>query len=233
MELRAIQTVTATGETRSPLIDVLEETFPRAMSRPAQHPKRSFLYQQGGAIVGVYCVLSGSVAMERLDEGGRMAMFGIMGPGSLIGWQDMMAGGIHRNAAETLSVCRVVMIPRPEFVTALHADMRLVELLMRQGATQLNAYEDHMLRLSTLDLSKRIYATLCSFADDRAPRQGTTEVSLPLLKRDLAALLGTSPESLSRSLRRLEEMDVAEFKAKNVVRLRMGWDGTSGERDPS
>lgn len=224
MEMRAIQAVSTTGD-NSPLTDILREIFPRPMSRPEKLAKRTFLYHQGSAVAGVYSVLSGSVAMERLDEGGRMAMFGIMGPGSLLGWQDMMMGGIHRNAAETLSGCDVVVIPRPAFSAALHSDPRLVELLMRQGVAQLDAYEDHMLRLSTLDLSKRIYATLCSFADERAPRQGTVDVSLPLLKRDLAALLGTTPESLSRSLRRLEDTGVAEFRGKHVVRLRMGWEG--------
>ncbi|MGE5548533.1 MAG: Crp/Fnr family transcriptional regulator [Solirubrobacterales bacterium] len=211
------------AEPGSPLLDLLLGIFPRAAIKPAAVRKRSFLYRQGDPIAAIHCVIEGSVAVERLDEEGRLSMFGIMGPGAILGWQDLMANGVHRNAAEALSPCEVVAIPCGTFSAAMHRDVRLVEMLMRQGAEQLSAYEDHMVRLSTLELSKRIYMTLCSFVDDAVPRQGTVDITVPLLKKDLAALLGTSPESLSRSLRRLEDMQIAEFRGRNVVRLRLGW----------
>lgn len=226
--LRASEaTLTAPAHPEATLVDILRATFPRELSRPYTYPKRSFIYEQGGEITGVYCLLSGSVALERVDEDGRMAMFGVLEAGSLLGWQDVLAGRVHRNWAETLSPCDVAPIPRQTFADALHANARLAENLMRQGVAQLNAYEDHMLRLSTLELSRRLYSTLCSFAGSAAPRRGAVEFTMPLLKRDLAAMIGTSPESLSRSLRRLEELGVAEFLGKNVVRLMMGWDGES------
>lgn len=216
------------SEQNDHLLDAVFRLFPRELSHPAKYRKRSFIYHQGADATAVYCLLSGTVALQRLDEQGRVAMFGLLKAGAVLSWHDVIDGGCHRNSAEALSCCEVAILPCKPFASALYSDGQLLEALMRQTAAQVSAYEEHIVRLSTPELSKRIYSTLCAFAEeDPAPsgNEETVEFSVPFLKRDLAAMTGTSPESLSRSLRRLEAMDLAEFHGRDRVRLRKGWSG--------
>jgi CRP/FNR family transcriptional regulator len=183
--------------------------------------KRNFIFHQGEPIGAVCCVMTGMVALQRLDEEGRMAIFGVMKAGTVLAWQDLMEGGYHRNSAETLAASEIISIPCAVFRAALHAEPRLVEAMMRQAAAQVGAYEEHMLRLSTLEVPQRLYSTLYAMAEPPERRGDPVEFSMPMLRRDLAALIGTSPEGVSRGIRRLEELDVAEFSGRNTVRLKV------------
>ena len=205
-----------------PLISLIEELFPREWGKRVQLRKRRFLYHQGEAIDAVWCLISGVVALQRLDEEGRMAIFGMMKAGTALAWQDLLGGRTHHcNSAETLAVTEVIGLPRALFCSTLQSDPRLLKAIMRQAAAQVGAYEEHMLRLSTLEVPQRLYSTLCAMASPPAAQGDTVELSMPLLRRDLAALIGTSPEGVSRGIRRLEEMDVAEFSGRNTVRLKV------------
>ncbi|MDA8229944.1 MAG: Crp/Fnr family transcriptional regulator [Magnetospirillum sp.] len=201
---------------------MIREIFPREAAKPVSCRKRHFIFHQGDRVGAVWCVMSGLVALERVDEDGRMAIFGIMKTGAVLAWQDLIGGGMHRNSAETLSPCEVVSIPSPVFRSALGNEERLVTALMQQAAAQVGAYEEHILRLSTLEVSERLYSTLCALADKSEAEGDTVEFAVPVRRRDLAAMIGTSPEGVSRGIRRLEELEVAEFSSRSVVRLRIG-----------
>jgi CRP/FNR family transcriptional regulator len=211
------------GPAEESLAALIHELFPRESGKPVTYRKRAFIFHQGDAVDAVWCVLSGMVALERIDEDGRMAIFGIMKAGTVLAWQDLVEGGSYRNSAETLSPCEVVSVPCAAFLAALRGDGRLVGALMRQAAAQVGAYEEHILRLSTLEVPQRLYSTLCAMAGppEAEGADGMVEFSVPVLRRDLAAMIGTSPEGVSRGIRRLEEMDVAEFSGRSTVRLRV------------
>lgn len=223
------QAGTGGGGRPCPLRDLVAALFPREAAAPVEHQKRAFVYHQGDPIRAVHYVEAGLVATERLDEDGRMSMLGVVKAGSVLGWHDLIDSGVHRSGAETLGPCRTIAIPGDAFLAAVHREPRLFSQLMRQAAAQVGAYEDQILRLSTQEVPERLYATLMELAKDAPCDAGTVEFSVPLLKRDLAAMIGTSPEGISRGIRRLEELSVAEFSGRSTVRLRVGGDADEQE----
>lgn len=218
---RAAPAGEAEGGGDQSLAQLIRELFPHETAKPVTFRKRAYIFHQGDAVSAVWCVLSGLVALERIDEDGRMAIFGIMKAGTVLAWHDLVEGGCYRNSAETLAPCEVVAIPRAAFLATLRSDERLVAALMRQAAAQVGAYEEHILRLSTLEVPERLYSTLCAMAGTPDDGEETVEFAVPVLRRDLAAMIGTSPEGVSRGIRRLEELDVAEFSGRSFVRLRV------------
>ena len=48
-------------------------------------------------------------------------------------------------------------------------------------------------------------------------RDGMVKLELPLSRRDLAAMVGARPESISRAIRRLEDDGIAEFSGRMVT----------------
>lgn len=210
------------------LVDLLQEIFPAECAKPFKACRRSYIFHQGDPATAVYCLVTGTVALERLDEDGRMAILGIMQAGTVLAWQDLLEGGSHRNSSEVLAPCSLLRIPAATFQRGLREDPRLGAALMRQALAQVYAYEQHIMRLSTLEVPQRLYSTLCAMAGPAPAEDGTVEFSVPLLKRDLAAMIGTSPEGVSRGIRRLEEAEMAEFSGR-TVRLRV--QGREGSQD--
>lgn len=200
------------------LTGIVRELFPQESAAPQHFQPRTYVFHQGTDVEAVFLSTRGSLVLERIDEDGRMAMFGMQKAGALLAWQDLLDGAVHRNSGQTLTACDLVVVTRDKFETALRENEGLLLALMRQAASQANSYEEHIFRLSTLDVPERLYWTLFSLAGSPEDSE-SVEVNTPLMKRDLAALVGTSPETISRSLRRLEKMKVAEFTKKNTFRI--------------
>lgn len=201
------------------LTDVVRRLFPQESAAPAHFQARTYVFHQGTPVDAVHLVVRGSLVLERIDEDGRMAMFGVQTVGTLLSWQDLVDGRMHKNSCQTLTACELVVVPCEKFEAALHRHEDLLVSLMQQAAAQTSSYEDQIFRLSTLDVPERLYWTLFTLAGSPEVCDEEVEVSTPLMKRDLAALVGTSPETISRSLKRLKKMKMASFTNKNTFKI--------------
>lgn len=207
------------AEAPSTLASIICRLFPHESSSPTLLRARSYLFHQGEPVESVHLVLRGALALERIDSEGRMVMFGIQKAGTLLSWQDHLDGQTHKNSAQTLTASQLVTIPCERFELALRQDDKLLVALMQQAAQQTSSYEEQIFRLSTLDVPDRLYWTLLSLADAPELAGDEIEVSTPLMKRDLAALVGTSPESISRSLNVLKRRKKAAWTDRNTYRV--------------
>jgi CRP/FNR family transcriptional regulator len=212
-----VKGVGATGE--ASLTEIVRGLFPMESAAPVDFRPRTYVFHQGAQIAVIFLAARGSLVQERVDEDGHMAMFGVHRVGTLVGWQDLLDGGRHRNSCRTLTACNLIVLPRQKFERAMRQNEGLLLALMQQAATQANSYEEQIFRLSTLDVSERLYWALFALAGDCDAESDEIEVSTSLMKRDLAALVGTSPESISRGLRRLEKLKVAECTDRNTYRI--------------
>lgn len=201
------------------LVDVVRRLFPHESGVTTHFRPRSYVFHQGTPVECVHLAMRGTLVLERIDEDGRMAMFGTHQVGSLLGWQDLLGGHVHRSSCQSVGHSELISIPAERFETVLRESEDLLLKLMQQAAEQAYTYEEHIFRLSTLDVPERLYRTLLTLAGSAESEEEVIEVETPLMKRDIAALVGTSPETLSRGLRRLAKMKVAEFTERNTFRL--------------
>lgn len=178
--------------------------------------KRRFLFHQGDDCDGIYYLLTGLVALQRVDERGAFIIFSLIKPGSFFSWSDLLGCGRHRNSAQALSAAKAVFVPRHAFLTAMREDPQALSDTLEQASREIQDYEDTIFRLCTSDVPARLYWTLCQLAGAETAQGTAIEFKPPVLKRELAAMIGTSPEGVSRGIRRLEEMNIARFSGKTV-----------------
>jgi CRP/FNR family transcriptional regulator len=200
-------------------VDVIRRLFPQESAATIHYRPRSYVFHQGTPVDAVHLVMKGTFVLERIDEDGRMAMFGTQPVGALLGWQDLLDGRVHRSSCQSICSSDLIAIPTERFETVLRESEELLLRLMQQAAAQTNFYEEHIFRLSTLDVPERLYRTLWTIAGSPEMEDEVIEVETPLMKRDIAALVGTSPESVSRGLRQLSKLKIAEFTERNTFRL--------------
>jgi CRP/FNR family transcriptional regulator len=85
-------------------------------------------------------------------------------------------------------------------------------------AEDLDSAEESILQNSSLSVRTRLVHLLLTLKDRFAgvTEDGTIELSLPLARQDLAALLGTRPETIARTIHALESDSVAMFSGRTV-----------------
>lgn len=188
--------------------------FPNAVTR-VYFERGSFLFHQGDPVRGGYHLTAGLVALERVDAEGRLVILKVMRPPALFPCADLFAAMPHGSTARALTATQACFIPAERVLGAM-AETRSRTALLRISAAEAREAENTIFRLCAGDLAEQIVATLEAVMDALPAEDGVTRGVLPLCWRELAAMVGTSPEVLSRTLRRLERAGRLNVKGRAI-----------------
>lgn len=205
---------------REPMREVLGRRCPfPSLSSKFSLPKGKNLYHQGDLVGGAYSLASGMVALERVDEEGDLVILKILHPGSFFPCANMLGGGIHESSARALTDITGCFVPADRLNSALHEDPSIGLALLKLSSAEIRENEDAIFRLCSTDLPDRVLSTLASLAEETGGRDanGDMVLTLPISWRDLAAMVGTGPEVISRLLRRLAEAGRLSFHGRHVT----------------
>ena len=157
------------------------------------------IFHQGDEGNGFFVVASGKVKIYKLNPDGKEQILHIFGPGEPFAEVPVFAGQCFPASAEALEDSRLFFFPRPAFVNLirLHPSLALnmLAVLSRRLRQLVSLVEDLSL--------KEAPARLAAYLLYQSHQQGAPVFELDILKGQLASLLGTSPETLSRILARL------------------------------
>ncbi|GEM_PF-2917222 len=194
----------------------LDRLLQCAGARTVEVRSRGFLFHQGDACRGIYYLQSGMASLQRVDDQGAFIIFGLIKPGGFFSWSDVLGRGLHRNSAQAVGVAKATFVPREAFLEAMRRDPQAFSDTMEQASREMQDYEDTIFRLCTADVPERLYWTLRRLAGAERSHGKAIEFKSPVLKRELAAMIGTSPEGISRGIRRLEELNIARFTGRTI-----------------
>lgn len=190
--------------------------LPRAVAE-LSFAKGRHLFHQGDAVRGAFSLTAGLVAIERVDENGDMVILKILRPGALFPCADLFADGLHATGARAVTDVGACFIPTDRLETAL-SDPAIRKSVLRHGAVEARENEDIIFRLCAADLGTRILAVLRELASHSpSGAEGATTLDLPISWRELAAMVGTSPEVMSRTLRKLAVGGRLAFSGRRVT----------------
>jgi CRP/FNR family transcriptional regulator len=145
-------------------------------------------------------VLSGRVKVFKLSPDGKEQIFHILGPGEPFGEAAVFAGEKFPAYAEALTESRVCFFPRPAFVGLIKKNPSLALNMLAVLSRRLRKFAALVEDLSLKEVPGRLAAYLL-FLSER--KKGMRELELDVSKNQLAGLLGTIPETLSRILARM------------------------------
>ncbi len=182
----------------------------------AQSVARSFesgalLFSEAEASAGLWLIETGSVKIFKLTPDGREHVLHLLGPGDT--FNDIAAldaGGNAANAAAT-SALRAWVIPTAAIQAALRADPALALAVVQSLAGRVR-----LLVAQIEDLALRpAAARLARFILEQAANPA---LAGPSVTRALIAThLATTPETVSRSLRVLEQAGAIRFDRHRIV----------------
>jgi CRP/FNR family cyclic AMP-dependent transcriptional regulator len=209
--MKRLSTSKASDETISPALEALA-----ASGIKRQFPKKTRFITEGEEGTSIYVVLAGRVRVFTSDERGKEFIFGLYGPGSIIG--EMAIDGQPRSAsveAITDVTCAIVSVEalRQRIATDPDFSMSLILLLIQRSrdtttfARQLaleNAYE-------------RMVTLLDGLAVDS---NGERVVSEPMSQQDIADRIGTSRDMVSRIFKELTKGNYLKHEKKRITFLR-------------
>ncbi|RAU20602.1 Crp/Fnr family transcriptional regulator [Paramagnetospirillum kuznetsovii] len=205
---------------RQPMRDTIGARCPfPALATRFSLPRGQNIFHQGDAVAGLYSLASGMVAQERVDADGCLTILRILQPGALFPCSGLLGDGPHETAARALTDISGCFVPMERLIPALRDDPDITLALLRMSAAELREDEQMIFRLCSSDLPQRVLGALMTWADEMGAPQdnGDITVTLPVSWRDVAAMVGTGPEVISRLLRRLSKAGHISFQGRKVT----------------
>ena len=165
---------------------------------------------------GFYIVVAGKVKIYKVSLEGKEHILHIYGPGNPFGEVPVFSGRKFPANAETLIKSHLLFIPRQAFVDLISVHPSLAMNMLAILSMRLRQFTVQIENLSLKEIPARLASYLTYLADEQAAGDF---VSLTISKGQLASLLGTIPETLSRILARMNQQNLIQVEGRNITLL--------------
>lgn len=179
-----------------------------AIARPVEVTAEQTVFAQGDPATAFYLLAEGRVKVFKLLRDGRTATIRHVDPGETFG-ESVLFHETYPSSTETMEDCRLYRFDTAAFRARLLADPGLA-LSVLGAMARLMVLLNRRVEELLLPVPARLARYLRELADEQlgAPLVAPRVVRLPTSKRELAARLGTVPETLSRTFDRFKRADV-------------------------
>lgn len=187
------------------------------------------IFYEDDEATGFYVIVSGRIKIFKLSADGKEQILHIFGPGEPIGEVAVFTGRRFPANAQALEESRVFFFPRQEFINLIRKDPSLALNMLAVLSQRLRRFSILIENLSLKEVPGRLAAHLLYLSERE---KGASTLTLEISKNQLASLLGTIPETLSRILARMEREKLIRSEGKKITILdRQGLEEISlGER---
>jgi CRP-like cAMP-binding protein len=174
------------------------------------------LFADGDECQGSFLILEGQVKVFKYAETGREQIMGMLGPGEYLAGVPAFDGRRYSANAVALDSLQVLFIPREPFLELLRRDPTLSFNLLTIFSHHLRRFAQLIETVSLKEVSGRI-ATYLLLLSHQA---GNSEVvELAITKAQLAAFIGTVPETLSRVLQKMGRDGLLKLDGNTITIL--------------
>ncbi len=158
------------------------------------------IFSEGDPATGFFVVAEGRVRVYKAAPDGREQTLHIFDAGQAVGEAAVFSGGAFPAHAVAIEASTLVHLPRESFLAVIRAHPEVAMDLLGLMARRLMRFASMIETLSLKEAPARLAAYLLYLSQKQA---NTDNVELDISKNQLAGILGTTPETLSRTLSRL------------------------------
>jgi CRP-like cAMP-binding protein len=205
-------TLPATGDGIFATLDPHLKPRLDAVRHVHQFPRAHVFCVEGDPATAVTAILEGSVKLTRAGERGDPQVLRLLGPGDVFGLRPLLAGDTFAAAALALEPVRVATYPGDVVRELLQESPAFAMAALTRLARELRYSEDMLMVLTQRPVKRRIADVLLLLHGRRIDGENWAPFPPVRLKRkEIAQMVGTTPETLSRTL--------AEFAAAGLIRV--------------
>ena len=155
----------------------------------------------------VYFIVEGSVKVQLVSESGVELTIALLGPGEMVGEMSLVSG--HGRAANVITreETTLVWLERRAFLRSIDLAPGLVRNLLRELSLRLEAANERLQALGTLDVTGRVARQVLELADRHGrpvPGRGI-QIPLPVTQGEIAEMIAATRERVNQIMVRLKK----------------------------
>ncbi|MCI5118868.1 MAG: Crp/Fnr family transcriptional regulator [Candidatus Electrothrix sp. LOE1_4_5] len=174
------------------------------------------IFFEGDEATGFYMVGQGRVKIYKMSLDGKEQILHIFGLGEPFGEVPVFHGRPFPANAISIEASTMLFFPRQRFIELINSTPSLALSMLAVLSMRLRRFAAQVESLSLKEVPARLAAHLIYLTEEQ---NNTSMVRLDIPKGQLASLLGTSPETLSRIFTKMSNEGLIRVKGKEIELL--------------
>lgn len=171
--------------------------------------KRDVIYRESDYALFSYFIVSGKVKTFRINEDGKELIFDIFKDNDVIGMWDVLKGAEYSESVSCLEDTELIKIHKDDVHQYISGQVVDAGSLIQIFAEELKEREDRLISMAYDSVRMRV-ATALTVLEDVYHQNGANTI-FKVQREDLAAMVGTSTESVIRTL--------SDFKKEGLISI--------------
>jgi CRP/FNR family transcriptional regulator len=178
--------------------------------------KGEIIVSEGDEGEGFFVIVEGRVKVFKVSTEGKEQILHIFGSGQPFGEVPVFTGQRFPANAQAIDKTRVLFFPRASIVNLISANPSLALNMLAIMSIKLRQFAVQIENLSLKEMPARLASYLISLAGEQNKDEFVT---LQISKGQLASILGTIPETLSRVFAKLSGQNLINVDGKKITLL--------------
>lgn len=179
---------------------------------------REFVVVEGEPSAGFYLLCRGKARIFRTAADGREQTFRLVGAGDTFNEVPIFDGAPNPATVETIEPSEVILIPSESLVRTIRRQPEVGMALLRHFARRLRSFTELVEQISLQTVQGRLARYLYQLAREEGVRtEEGIVVPRTITQQDLASLVGSVREVVSRTLKVMSEDGIVEVRRKDIV----------------
>lgn len=188
-----------------------------AASVPHNYRPGDIIFYQGNRPLGLYFICGGRAKLVKDDRIGRSQIVRIVTAPNLLGDRAFFAGTTYACSATVTDRSQICFLEMREFWEIFGRNAAMMSSIAQRFAADLGRAEEYMNCISVCTVIERMAAhLLAAWARSTFAPRHDAEFTLGESRTELAELLGTTPEAVSRALADLRAKQILVIKGRHV-----------------
>jgi CRP/FNR family transcriptional regulator, cyclic AMP receptor protein len=181
-------------------------------------PEGSVIFLEGQEARGVYILCQGRAKLTTTNADGKSLILKIAEPGEILGLHSCISGRTHETTVETLQPSQLTFVRRDDLLRLLseHPDacLRAAEHLANDCQAAYDVIRSIGLSHS---VSEKLARLLLQWSSDGRVTDGAIRLKIALTHEEMAQLIGTSRETVTRTLSEFKKQHILELTGSTLV----------------
>jgi CRP/FNR family transcriptional regulator len=181
-----------------------------------QYSKGEMIFYADDLPSGLFCIHKGIVKIYKVGKDGKEQIIRLAQEGDIIGYRALLSGERYAKFAVPIADAQICHIPRGAFFSVLSTNYNLSSRVMEFLSAELKAAEERLVEMAQKPVRERLAETLLLLRETYGVESDSTTLSIRLTRIELANIVGTATESVSRLLSKFKDEKLIDMNGRKL-----------------
>lgn len=192
-----------------------------SMTKEGFYAKGNIIINEGDKIDNIYIIHKGKIKVYKINLDGKEQILYILKDGDTFGENSIFKEQKATFCAEAIDDVKLCLLSREDFIRIISRNPEIALKIMNYLLERLQNIESLVKDITTEDVKTRLLSMILRLADKEGIKNSDgIKLKFYLSREDIANLLGTTRETISRKLHELEDDGIIKFLSNKEILLK-------------